>query len=451
LGFSPELLSYPLGIIHDMEAGRFDECELDDLAETLGQLRALMTAVHAELLEVISVFAEREGHLYDGMPTMASWLAARANLSFPTARREVDVALRSEEIPALMSAWRDGRLSWDQLVLLAPVSTSETEAELAEAAPGWSYHATMMHARALRPVPSKEAFDQHRDRFVHLRRRRDSTLQIRGRLAGEQAEIVETALNRLVDGLPRPTVDPVETPEGKPEPRDARMADVLVNLCSGEPRILTQNPARPLVIVHVTAEQLADEPPTIDVTGVANERAGSRSGGTGVASSSSCGQSVGATIGAGWAIAGETARRLACDCRWQVVADDTTGRTVGIARDSRRVPPWLARIVARRDRYRCRWLGCDRMVWLEHHHVVHWANLGETEPENLVSLCWHHHHLVHEGRWQILFDAAADAVTLIRPDGREYRPPEHPPGLTEKTRQWLAALSGAPPNARRIA
>ena len=237
------------------------------------------------------------------------------------------------------------------------------------------------------------------------------------------------------------------------------MADVLVNLCAGDPQITAQNPARPLVIVHVTAEQLADEPPVthtnehdsdehehgsrasgcrrsrVPTTRVPTSRGGGRAGGP----------LVGPTIGAGWAIAGETARRLACDCRWQVVADDQTGRTVGIGRESRRIPPWMARIVDRRDQHRCRWPGCDRTVWLEHHHVAHWGHDGLTEPENLLNLCWHHHHLVHEGRWQITFNAHTNIVTVIRPDGREYRPPEHPPGLTEKTRQWLAEMTGAPP------
>ncbi len=457
-----------------MDTARFGDCELDDLAETLGQLRALMTAIHSEYLEVIAVFNERKGHLYDGMPTVASWLAARLNLSLATARREVDVALGAEEIPALMDAWREGRISWDQLVLLAAVATPETEADLAEAAPGWSCNQTVMHARALRPVSEKEAFDQHRDRFVQLLRRKDSTLQIRGRLAGEQAEIVETVLNRLVDSLPRPTVLPEDTPEGGPEPRAARMADVLVNLCAGDPQITAQNPARPLVIVHVTAEQLADEPPVTHTNQHSNEHRGhdqrddhdehdehgcdTEAGdtGAGVLAASATGAGgrgggragaplVGPTMGAGWAIAGETARRIACDCRWQVVADDQTGLTVGIGRESRRIPPWMARIVDHRDQHRCRWPGCDRTVWLEHHHVAHWANLGLTEPENLLNLCWHHHHLAHEGRWQIMFNAHADKVTVIRPDGREYLPPEHPPGLTEKTRQWLAELADAPP------
>jgi hypothetical protein len=49
--------------MHGMDAGRFGDCELDDLAETLGQLQGLMTAIHSEYLEVLAVFNERKGHL----------------------------------------------------------------------------------------------------------------------------------------------------------------------------------------------------------------------------------------------------------------------------------------------------------------------------------------------------------------------------------------------------
>jgi predicted restriction endonuclease len=35
--------------------------------------------------------------------------------------------------------------------------------------------------------------------------------------------------------------------------------------------------------------------------------------------------------------------------------------------------------------------------FVDGHHIQHWADGGETSLGNLVTLCRHHHHLVHEG------------------------------------------------------
>jgi hypothetical protein len=36
------------------------------------------------------------------------------------------------------------------------------------------------------------------------------------------------------------------------------------------------------------------------------------------------------------------------------------------------------------------------------HHLVHWIQEGRTELDNLVLLCYRHHHLVHEGGWRLV-------------------------------------------------
>jgi len=45
----------------------------------------------------------------------------------------------------------------------------------------------------------------------------------------------------------------------------------------------------------------------------------------------------------------------------------------------------------------CRFPGCTNDKFVDGHHIQHWADGGKTNLDNLVLLCRHHHHLVHEG------------------------------------------------------
>src|SRR5437764_52333 len=88
--------------------------------------------------------------------------------------------------------------------------------------------------------------------------------------------------------------------------------------------------------------------------------------------------------------AAETAGRLACDCRWQLVAEDDKGRALGLGRTTRQTPRWLARQVRRRDGG-CRFPGCARKRWLHSHHLRWWIKGGPTDPDNLAAICRYHH------------------------------------------------------------
>jgi hypothetical protein len=58
-------------------------------------------------------------------------------------------------------------------------------------------------------------------------------------------------------------------------------------------------------------------------------------------------------------------------------------------------------------------------VGFEHcqiHHVTAWERGGSTNLANLLPLCSRHHHLVHEGGWQLTLQPDR-TITLTRPDG----------------------------------
>ena len=66
-------------------------------------------------------------------------------------------------------------------------------------------------------------------------------------------------------------------------------------------------------------------------------------------------------------------------------------------RTKRLVPPALRRATEHRDRH-CVFAGCHAPAyWCDVHHLVHWADGGETCLENSALLCERHHTKVHHG------------------------------------------------------
>ena len=110
----------------------------------------------------------------------------------------------------------------------------------------------------------------------------------------------------------------------------------------------------------------------------------------------------------------ETARRLSCSCK-VVIALTKKGEPLNIGRSSRAIPTGISRALAIRDGV-CQFPGCDCNKHLDTHHLVHWANGGETSLENLIEVCHHHHQLLHEGQYSASRQSDG-ALVFKRPDG----------------------------------
>ncbi len=100
-------------------------------------------------------------------------------------------------------------------------------------------------------------------------------------------------------------------------------------------------------------------------------------------------------------ISAEAVRRMACDCSIHRYITNPLGTVIDYGRASRVVSDPLFDTLLIRD-HGCRWPGCGIPAGgCDAHHATHWLDNGATEPDNLVLLCWFHHHLLHEQHWSI--------------------------------------------------
>jgi hypothetical protein len=94
-------------------------------------------------------------------------------------------------------------------------------------------------------------------------------------------------------------------------------------------------------------------------------------------------------------VSSETARRLSCDAGVVEVIQDEQGVPLSVGRRSRSIGAALKRALRKRDET-CSFPGCTNRIFLEGHHIQHWADGGETSLRNTALLCSSHHRHVHE-------------------------------------------------------
>ncbi|HEX8115489.1 MAG TPA: DUF222 domain-containing protein [Kofleriaceae bacterium] len=94
-------------------------------------------------------------------------------------------------------------------------------------------------------------------------------------------------------------------------------------------------------------------------------------------------------------LSSETARRPSCDAGVVEVVEDEHGTPLSVGRRRRTIGGALKRALRKRDEM-CSFPGCTNRIFLEGHHIQHWADGGETSLRNTALLCSLHHRYVHE-------------------------------------------------------
>src|SRR4051794_34831985 len=120
-----------------------------------------------------------------------------------------------------------------------------------------------------------------------------------------------------------------------------------------------------------------------------------------------------------------TIRRLACDAEIIPAVLGTRSEPLDVGRTRRPVTAgiWAALVV--RDHH-CAFPGCDRPPVMCHaHHIRHWTSGGQTNLDNLVLLCGHHHRVAHHSPWE------------VRINSEDRKPEFRPPPKPGTERAWI--------------
>jgi hypothetical protein len=119
----------------------------------------------------------------------------------------------------------------------------------------------------------------------------------------------------------------------------------------------------------------------------------------------------------GQALTPSAVRRLACEARIVPVVLGADGVPLDVGRARRLATPAQRRALAAMYAT-CALPDCGmRFERCRIHHLEPWLPVGQTDLENLIPVCDHHHHQVHDGGWHLSMTPDR-VITLRSPDGR---------------------------------
>jgi hypothetical protein len=347
---------------------------LDQLETDLISLSSHINSMEYEFLVLVREFDLRQGWKEYHFTNCADWMNMKCGMAPCTAREKLRVANALFDLPQTSTAFAKGELSYSKVRSLTRILTPLNEEHHLDFAIKATASQVDRHCQDLRNVQREvsivDANRLHEHRYLSWSAHSDGSVTLSVELPKESAELVLKAIEKATGGK-----SPEESMQDEDAPRGAsdlfqQQADALVDVArtylSGENNKRSSTADHYQVTVHVDENALRGAPDAESKSDLPIE----------------------------------TVRRLCCDSSLVVSTDDDSGKTKDLSRKHRVVHTSLRRKLMSRDRG-CRFPGCTHEKWLDAHHVVHWADGGETTAENLVMLCSKHHRLLHEGGFEI--------------------------------------------------
>jgi hypothetical protein len=397
-----------------------DPAEVPDAVkrERLLVLCAVSGRFDAALAREVSVFDARTVWAGDGQRSVGSWITARTELSGAHAGAVARTARAVRSAPVVDTAWRNGRIGTAKVTALLrardvhPGLFAECEAALVDEVEPLTVRRAEAHiarwaaaAEAVRDAESAADGDDGSTppddptaaNSLHLSQTLDGRWVSDGSYDPVTGAERHAAIQARIDAKFAAGVyrsDDAMTPAQ----RRAECEHELV-MAGANPTQTKHGEPRPSVSIEIDARTLLGLPLTDPAD----------------ATSRYC------QLDDGTPIARSTAERLLCRCTLTAIATKLAAsgevEVVGITDVLRDATAKQRRALKRRDGG-CVFPGCHAPFdWCEAHHLWQHEVHGPTLLDNLVLLCKHHHHLVHEGGWHLWRAREDGCLHLRRPDG----------------------------------
>jgi hypothetical protein len=349
---------------------------LEVLFEELAQLAGQRNAIDARIVEIVAEMDRGDLCGVTGARSVAALVAWKLGLSSGTARTFTTVAHRLEEFPTCAAAMREGRLSLDQVGVLAARAGQGSDEHYAQLA-AVATVSQLRTAVKLEPRPDPEPRPQPPASITKTGDEQSVCWRIALPLL--QAAKFDAALAAHRDALitewkhDHDDTEDASEVERPPFPTTADAFMRLVETSWDAEAARRPHAAHTTVVVHLDVEARA------------------------------------AALHLGPVLSDGDRQYLTCDATCEVWFE-RDGQPIGAGRSTRTISRRLRRALEHRDGM-CVVPGCGATRGLHAHHLQHWEDGGPTELDNLVLLCPYHHRLHHRGELTITGPAHALVVT----------------------------------------
>ncbi|MCC7384539.1 MAG: DUF222 domain-containing protein [Deltaproteobacteria bacterium] len=446
--------------------------ETERIGDEIAELAAHLEAAEYRLISKLAEFDARGGWSHQGAISCAHWLSWRIGLGLGPAREKVRVARVLPLLPKIAAAFREARISYSKVRAITRVATPENEALLVEMAVSATASILEKICRKFRSVVEierdretpAEADARRTVRYQHLP---DGRMRFTADLPADEGARFLAALDRAV--IDSAVTDRAVTDRAVVDRAvvDRAVVDRAVVDRAVVDRAVVDRAVTDRAVTDraVTDRAVLDSAGATDASAetspIAEKRRPTRADGLMLMTESFLAEGPRPRAGGTpcevrlhvtkeeleeklegafldnadtTGVSAETSRRLSCDAAVVRVTDDADGRVLDIGRRTRTVPAALRRALEVRDHRQCCFPGCTHALFLDAHHLQHWADGGATRLDNLILLCTRHHKFVHEYGYRVELGADGKPIFSapgLRPLPRVWMPPPCPSDAVE--------------------